>query len=436
MTNPHATTRAALRAQDSAAAGRDPRHARTVRQHHVTRGISLVLTGVFAFIATGAGAFYYTIQNNVESIAVDRLDEIDGLPDAPTADPEDPNADRPVNILLMGSDDRSGENGVIGGDAGGMRADTTIVMHISADRSRVELVSIPRDSLVDIPSCIMSDGTKTKPRSNTMFNSAFALGWDTGGDVASAALCSMVTVMSLTDVYLDGFVVIDFAGFQSMIDAIGGVQMCIPEAIVAPEANLNLQAGQQTLNGEQALGLARARKGTGLNGSDLTRITRQQELLGATAQTLLAKNLFTDAPGLLKFLNAATSSLKASPEFASLQNLSGLALSLRNIDAAGITFLTVPVADAPTDKNRVVWTSAADSIWENMAADRPIDGSTPVETPVETPGETPVGPAETPGGAAPAEEPAAPVTPAPTPTTTSAPPKGLTTAADSVVTCG
>ena len=429
MTNPHAPTRAALRAQDSAAAGRDPRHARTRRTHHVMSVASLVIAGTFAFIATGAGAVYYKLQHNIESVDVtDLLSGVEGLPNAPVEDPEDPKAGRPVNILLMGSDDRTGENATIGGEAPGMRSDTTIVMHISADRTRVELVSIPRDSLVDIPSCTMTDGSTTKAQSNAMFNSAFALGWDHGGDIASAAACSMLTVMSLTDVYLDGFVVVDFAGFQSMIDAIGGVPMCLPEPIVAPQANLNLQAGQQTLNGEQALGLARARKGTGLNGSDLTRITRQQELLGATAQTLLAKNLLTDAPGLLKFLNAATSSLKASPEFASLQNLTGLALSLRNVDASSITFLTIPVADAPSDKYRVVWTSAADAIWENMAADRPIDGSAPIETPAEVPADT----AETPDDTATVDEPASPVTPAPTP----APLKGLTTAADSAVTCG
>lgn len=436
MTNPHAPTRAALRAESSAAPGRDPRHARSVRKHHVMRTTSLILAGAFAFVATGAGAVVYKMQNNIGSIDIsDQLAGIEGLPVAPTVDPEDPNAGLPVNILLMGSDDRSGENAAIGGEAGGMRADTTIVMHISADRSRVELVSIPRDSLVDIPSCVMSDQSTTRPRSDAMFNSAFATGWDNGGDIASAAGCAMVTVMSLTDVYLDGFVVVDFAGFQSMIDAIGGVPMCIPEPIVAPEANLSLQAGQQTLNGEQALGLARARKGTGLNGSDLTRITRQQELLGATAKSVLDKNLLTDAPKLLKFLNAATSSLQASENFASLQNISGLALSLRSLDAGAITFLTIPVADAPQDKNRVVWTSAADAVWENMAADRPIDGSAPAEVPADAPATPPADAmADTPADSVPA--PQATTTPAPAPAATSAPPKGLSTAADSPVACG
>lgn len=400
------------------------------------RAVGLVLTGVLAFVATGAGAVLYKMQNNIDNVDVSALlDGVDGLPSAPTKDPEDPKAGLPVNILLMGSDDRSGENAAIGGEAGGVRSDTTIVMHISADRTRVELVSIPRDSLVDIPSCPMTDESTTKPQKDAMFNSAFALGWDTGGDIASAATCSMVTVMSLTDVYLDGFVVVDFAGFQDMINAIGGVPMCIPEDIVAPEANLNLAAGDQTLNGEQALGLARARKGTGLNGSDLTRISRQQELLGATAQSVLDKNVLTDASGLLKFLNAATSSLTASEEFSSLQKLTGLAMSLRGIDATKITFLTIPVAEAPTDKNRVVWTTEADEVWANIAADRPIDGSAPVEAPADPTTDAPDVAAD--GSDATPDAPASPDTTEPAPAaTTAAPPEGLTSAANSPVTCG
>lgn len=406
-------------------AARDPRHARTVRQHSAIRIISLALTGCFVFVATGAGAIYYKMQSNIKAVNVAHLlDGVDGLPSAPVPDPADPNAGVPVNILLIGSDDRTGENAAIGGEEDGMRSDTTIVMHISADRSRVELVSIPRDSLVDIPSCTMTNGTTTAAKKNAMFNKAFATGWDNGHDIDSAAACTMLTVMSLTNVYLDGFIAVDFAGFQDMIDGIGGVPICIPEKIVAPEANLSLEAGQQTLNGEQALGLARARKGTGLDGSDLKRINRQQELLGATARTVLDKNILTGAPALLKFLDAATSSLTASPEFASLQNLTGLALSLRSIDPTSISFLMIPVADSTAQAGRVVWTSAADKVWENLAADLPIDGSGEVQTPV------PSTPADTPSTTEPVE-------PTPTATTPAAtPPAGLTTAADASVTCG
>ena len=112
-------------------------------------------------------------------------------------DPDDPNAGQAVNILILGSDQRDGVNAEIGGEVAGMRSDTTMVLHISADRSRVELVSIPRDSLVDIPSCTMTNG-KTTRATHGMFNSAFATGWDNGGDMTSAAACTINTVQQNT----------------------------------------------------------------------------------------------------------------------------------------------------------------------------------------------------------------------------------------------
>ncbi|PFG32498.1 LCP family protein [Sanguibacter antarcticus] len=390
MTTPPAPSRAALREQNAEAALRGPAHGRSERSHRFLRVTTLAVVGVFAFAASAAGAVYYTFQNNIDSVDVSAL--LGNASEVPTGI-TDPNAGLPISILLLGSDDRSGENAEIGGEEEGMRSDTTIVLHISADRSRMEMVSIPRDSLVDIPSCTMSDGTTTNESGDTMFNAAFSFGYDYGGDVDSAVGCSMKTVQSLTGLTLDGFALVDFAGFQGMIDAIGGVSMCIPEDIAAPEASLYLTAGEQTLDGAQALGLARARKGTGANmdGSDLNRIGRQQELLAATLRTVLDKNILTNTPDLLKFLNAATSSLTASPELASLPNMSGLAYSLRTITSDKITFMTIPIATAPSDANRVVWTSEADTVWANMVADQPIvtveepEVADPAATATETP---------------------------------------------------
>lgn len=216
-----------------------------------------------------------------------------------------------------------------------------------------------------------------------MFNSAFAYGWDKGQDLASAATCTILTVEKFSGTFIDGFVVVDFAGFVSMVDALGGVPITIDEPIDAPQADLVLEAGPQTLNGTQALGLARARKGAGLDGSDLKRIERQQDLLTAMSAAVLGQNLLTDTPKLLQFLNAATSSLSASPEFSSLQNLAGLALSLKGVNMDNITFMTPPLADAPTDKNRVIFTSGAEDVWERLRNDQPIEDPDPTEAPVE-----------------------------------------------------
>ncbi len=400
---------------------RSLRHARSRRKHHILRAVALGVTAATALSVGGVAGAYTRLQGNV-SVA-DVSDLVGSAPTAETTpDPTDPLAGKDVNILLLGSDERDGENGVIGGDAEGMRSDTTIVVHLSADRSRAEVVSIPRDSLVDIPSCTMTDGSTTRAQSDAMFNSAFATGWDNGGDLTSAAACTIKTVQATTGLTIDHFAVVDFTGFISMVDALGGVPICIPEPIYSEDAGLNLAAGYQTLDGPTSLAFARARKGTNLNGSDLQRTGRQQELIAAMVRQIQAQNILTDVPNLMGFLNAATRSLTVDPELRSLTDMAGLALSLRTIDRSAITFMTIPVAAAPSDPNRVVWTSAADTVWANMVGDQPIVA--PAETPAPT---TTTEPGST-------ESPTA--TPTPSSTTTATPGVDPFTADDVTGVCG
>jgi LCP family protein required for cell wall assembly len=340
----------------------------------VLRGVALGVVAVLCFGASGAAALYLQLNSNIDTI--DASDLIQALPE-PTAtgpaDPDDPNAGRDVNILLMGSDERDGENEAIGGFVGGMRSDTTIVAHISADRSRVELISIPRDSLVDIPSCTMTDGSTSYAQKNAIFNSAFGIGADQGGDIASAAACTVNTVQQNTGVRIDHFVVVDFAGFTKMVDSIGGVPICVPNDMSAPKAGLYLSAGQQTLDGTTALAFARARTGVGVgDGSDTNRLGRQQELLAAVIREVLGKNMLTDITQLIRFLDSATESLSIDSGFSSISDMAGLAYSLRSTSAGNISFMTIPFAAAPSDPNRVVWTSEADTIWANVAGDQPM----------------------------------------------------------------
>src|SRR5699024_7922614 len=166
---------------------------------------------------------------------IDQHDIGDFLGERPTAGdsepaPLDPASGEPINLLVLGSDTRAGEvNDEYGTTPeSGQRSDTTMLTHISADRERVEVVSIPRDMLVTIPSCRMADGSWTEPRPETMFNRAFSQGAD-GGDLGTAAACTIRTLEEMSDVYVDDFVVVDFAGFINVVDALGGVPMCIPE---------------------------------------------------------------------------------------------------------------------------------------------------------------------------------------------------------------
>jgi LCP family protein required for cell wall assembly len=375
---------------------RAPRHARRLRSHGALKGVALVTGGVLLFGASSVAAYAYRLDSNLNTIDTASLlgkptvltsASASATPSAtPTA--EDPNAGRAVNILVLGSDQRTGDNAILAGEDPSMASDTTIVVHISADRSRVELVSIPRDSLVPIPSCQASNGKTTGARSSAMFNEAFAIGWEAGGDLASAAACTGRTVQDNTGLTIDHFIVVDFIGFRNMVDAIGGVNICIPRDLHDKYTGLNLTAGQQVLNGTQAIQLARARHGNIGNGGDIDRIGNQQRLISAMVNQVLSTDVLTSVTKLTSFLDAATSSLTRDSQLSTL-SATGLAYSMRNIRANDITFMTIPTAAAPSNKNRLVWTSEAATIWANMVADVPIvaaEQPAVVETPV--PGST------------------------------------------------
>lgn len=360
------------------------------------RNAALVVVAALTFTVAGGAAVAAKLQGNISHVDVSAL-----VGPAPTPskapDPNDPNKGTPVNILVLGSDSRAGVNAQIGGEALGMRSDTAMVVHISADRTRISVVSIPRDSLVRIPSCTMSNG-KTTRATTGMFNSAFATGWDNGGDLASAAGCTIKTVQQDTGVPINHFVVVDFVGFQQMVQAIGGVSMCIPSKIADKDSGLYLNAGNQVLDGPTALAFARARHNVG-NGSDINRIGNQQQLVAAMVREVLSRNVLTNPPKLVSFLSAATHSLTTDKQM-SIADMTGLAYNLRNINRDNITFMTIPWEPAASDKNRVQWTSAAAQVWADMANDvPPASYVAPAPTTASTAGAT-----------------AAPTTPTPTAT--------------------
>ncbi len=257
---------------------------------------------------------------------------------------------------MLGSDSRAGANAKIGGANEGMRADTTIIMHISADRQRVEFVSIPRDSWVKISDCTLLDGTVVKGRT-TKFNAAFANG-ARHNNLAEAVACTQNTLEDLTGVYIHYYAVIDFIGFQTMVNSLGGVPMCVPGRIVSAESGLNVKAGPQIFSGWTALAWARTRKvevgKEYYNGTDIKRMAAQQVLLAHMFETLLSKNILWDSNQIRDFVTAAADSVTVSPRLADPDFVFGLAWSLRHIDPANIVFTTIPFDWTP-DGNNVVW---------------------------------------------------------------------------------
>jgi len=236
------------------------------------------------------------------------------------------------NILLIGSDSRSGDgNAKYGRDSGTERSDTTILLHLAADRRSATAVSLPRDLMVDVPGCLRPDGTRTEPMF-AMFNYAFQVG---------GSGCTIRTVEKLTDVRIDHHMVVDFHGFKDMVDAVDGVEVCLTAPIRDKAAKLRLPAGKVTLDGEQALGYVRARKSLG-NGSDTDRMDRQQRFLGALVNKVQSDDVLFNPAKLYPVLDAATSSLTTDPDLASLRGLYELVRGVRDIPTEHVQFLTVP----------------------------------------------------------------------------------------------
>lgn len=377
------TTRAAVR--HTRAVTRPVRHARRARAGRRVARTAALTVGVLALSGTtGAAALYAQVQNGIESADVDQFLG-DDRP-AEQAAPVDGYAGRPLNILVMGTDSRDGANVDLAGEADGMRSDTTVLVHLSADRSRVDLVSIPRDSLVDIPSCTLEDGTTTDPRTDHMFNEAFSIGAGSTDNLAAAAACTRLTFEQNTGLRTDESIVVKMDGVRDVIDALGGVPMELPEAMDSPKAGLHVPAGAQTFDGTTALAFLRARTGAGNGlemGSDLARIERQQQLIDALAAQVQNANLLADPGTLMPVLTSVTRSLSISEGLADVRDLAGLALTLRDVDPATLSPVTVPVTTAPQDAARVVWTSAADALWTALAADQPLPGD-PAATATET----------------------------------------------------
>ncbi|MEU0720429.1 LCP family protein [Streptomyces lavendulocolor] len=267
------------------------------------------------------------------------------------------------NILLIGSDTRAGSgNARYGRDKGTQRSDTTILLHLAARGRGVTAVSVPRDLMVNIPSCRKSDGSRTAPQF-AQFNFAYEFG---------GTACTVRTLEKLTGIRVDHHVVVDFRGFKDMVDAVGGVRVCVAEAIDDPDARVTLKPGARTLDGEQALGYVRARKSLG-NGSDTDRMDRQQQFLGALVNKVQSNGVLLNPARLYPVLDAATRSVTTDPGLDSLKDLYDLSRALRSVPTEKVQFLTIPRRPYRSDPNRdELVQPRANSLFKRLRDDKPV----------------------------------------------------------------
>ncbi|GAA4110660.1 LCP family protein [Nocardioides fonticola] len=306
----------------------------------------------------------------------------------------------PLNILVMGSDNRDGAgNDIDGLTGGGQRSDTTILIHISADRKDAYAVSIPRDLMVPRPECRGSDGASIPGADIDIFNAAFSLG---------GPACTISTIGALTGVHIDHWVVVDFHGFEGMVDAVGGVEVCIPREVDDREHGIFFNAGTQVLKGREALNYVRERYVLSAN-SDIGRMKRQQAFMASMINKVFSAGTLSRPDRVFRFLNAATSSLTVDKGLENVGKLVDLAGEFSDTGLSNIRFVTVPFTTYEPDPNRLALLPAAKELWRRIRLDEPLGRqfSSSSISAAAPPGTTPTtGPSATPSdGSSPSASP-------------------------------
>ncbi|GGW19064.1 transcriptional regulator [Streptomyces libani subsp. rufus] len=315
--------------------------------------------GVVLLGGAGAGYLYFKLNGNLHSVDInqalgsDRPTKIDNGSE---------------NILVLGSDTRTGKNRKLGGgtDDGSARSDTAMIVHVYEGHKKASVVSMPRDTLVDRPRCTDTKGTAHPAASGVMFNEAYS----TGG-----AACAVKTVESITGIRMDHYLEVDFEGFQKLIDDLGGVRVTTTKNIRDPQSHLDLRAGTHTLDGEQALGLVRTRHGVG-DGSDLGRIQLQQAFVKALIDQVKHVGVFTNPKKLYDLADTATKAVTTDSDLGSVNSLIDFADGLKGISSSRMKMVTMPVRYDPANPNRVLLAeSKAQQVWNALKNDEPIPAS-------------------------------------------------------------
>lgn len=327
------------------------RRRRLAAKYRRRRTAVAVLAVLIIAVPVTAVAVVHKLTSNITSSAL-RAGDHGGVPEKLTDE---------SNVLILGSDSRElGSEGH--GSAEGARSDAMILAHVSADTSRIDAVQIPRDTIMDLPAC-QDTGIGASQAVRGMINSALNAG----------PACSVSAVEDLTGVRVDHFIEVDFDGFATIVDALDGITVDLPEPLHDDKAKLDLPAGEQTLDGTDALALARTRHAVG-DGSDISRMGNQQMVMESIIDRAKSSQVLARPDRLYGFLDAVTSSLSVDEGLDSASSLASLASTVSSVPEDEITFAIMPWTPAPENPNRVVKSAQAEPVFTAINADRPIAG--------------------------------------------------------------
>jgi len=372
------------------------RHTRFRQPHplaQIGRAVGIGLAVVLVSVLSVGSFAAWDLSRNFSTDAV-------ALPNDELLPPAIGEYEGAFNLLLVGTDKCDPEwagafgDRCTGADADGERNDVTMLVHVSGAPRRATVVSFPRDMIVPIPACPRADGTgKHSAMSAQPLNVTLMYG---------GLPCTVATVEEFTKMPIEFAATIDWMGVINLSNAVGGVEVCVEDPIRDRDSGLDIPAGTQELSGEQALAFLRTRYAIG-DGSDLGRISNQQQFMSSLVRKLSSDEVLTDPAALFRLAYAATDAVTPSQSLASPTRMVQLALTLKDIDFDDIVFVQYPTGYDTQNPNKVLPKRAAgDALFAALAAGSAIDltgGTSAGKSTVELPAE--------------GEAPAAPETPAP-----------------------
>ncbi|WP_158868416.1 LCP family protein [Leifsonia sp. AG29] len=347
-------TRAQARAQEKSA-GPSIRHGR-LKRHHPFKTVLAVVAALVAVIGvSGIGLGAYAAVDVATSFKKSvKLVDSKGQEVTPGVGA----MDGAFNVLLAGSD--SGDGNPAYGTRGEALNDVTMLLHVSADHKNATVISFPRDMFVAIPSCPDPKGGSFDAMSRQKINNSLSYG---------GLACTVLTVEKLTGLDIPYAGVIEFDGVIEMSNAVGGVPVCVAGNINDPYTGLNVKAGQQTLQGAEALAFLRTRHGVG-DGSDLGRISNQQVFLSSLVRTIKSADTLANPVKVYALAKAATSNITLSESLNNPTTIASMAMALKNIDVSKVVFVQYP--NHYVDGGVAPTVDAADTLITALKNDRPV----------------------------------------------------------------
>ena len=330
---------------------------KSARSIKIFTGISIAVLAISAISALAFGTVTASINK------IDVFSGIDKRPEKKST---------AMNYLLVGSDTREGLSKAelkalrVGSvaTAAGKRSDTMLLVHISKARDKAVMISIPRDTFALIPEHTSKSG-KLIPAAYSKINSSFNWG---------GAPLLIQTIEEMTELKIDHYIEINFAGFARIVDSIGGVEVCTKKNINDPKSHLILEAGVHTLNGIESLKYVRTREFDGLG--DLGRMQRQQAFMSAVLRKATSAGVLLNPVTMASFINSSLSAVTTDSELKN-SDLIALAKQLKSLSTSSVRTLTVPLSNLNYYSNgvtsAVLWDPVlAPQLWTRLREDQAV----------------------------------------------------------------